>query len=142
MKNIIAAVFAVFAVPAFAGNITQDTKTGAMVIKTTDSVLVSENVSINLSNNVAAGASAGADGIALATCHEAGRKSAREVPKQVCSGTAPNVTCVNDPDGATETKKGAVMNTATTLAGTVSPDYPNTECNSVNAANSAAKRFQ
>ena len=112
---------------------------GQMIIKTTDTPLLTENVRINLSTAVMAGVSIDGDEIGLSTCHSSGRTSAREVAKVTCSGT-PSV-CTEDVPKVMETKSGAVMNTATTSAGTVSPVYPNQLCTSANAAASAATRL-
>lgn len=144
MKKITLFAFSLLACSSvFAGNVVMDATTGKMVIKTTDSTILTENVTINLSNNVQAGASADLNEIALSTCHTAGRQSAREVVKQVCTtdSTTQVQSCVPDPTGATETKSGAVMNTATTSAGTVAPVYPNVACDSSKAATTAATKL-
>ncbi len=142
MKKITLFAFSLLACSsAFAGSVTMDATTGKMVIKTTDSSILTENVTINLSNNVQAGASTDLNEIALSTCHTAGRQSAREVVKQVCTTTNGVESCIPDPAGATETKSGAVMNTATTSAGTVAPVYPNVACDSAKAATTAATKL-
>lgn len=145
MKKISAFVAAMMvSMSAFSASVQMDATTKQMVIKTTDTNLLTENVRINLSNNVQAGASIDNDEISLSTCHASGRTSAREVAKVTCVAGAnqgdPQI-CTEDVPRVMETKSGAVMNTATTKAGTVSPVYPNIACNSANAATAAATRL-
>lgn len=125
--------------PGFAATAVTMDDSGQMVIKTTDTTLLTENVRINLSTAVQAGVSVDGDEIGLSTCHASGRTSSREVAKVTCTGT-PQV-CTEDVPKVMETKSGAVMNTATTSAGTVSPVYPNVLCSSTNAATAAATRL-
>lgn len=145
MKKISTFAFVMMAsMSALAAPVVMDSTTKQMVIKTTDTALLTENVRINLSNNVQAGASIDADEISLSTCHASGRTSAREVAKVTCVAGAnqgdPQI-CTEDVPRVMETKSGAVMNTATTKAGTVSPVYPNLSCDSANAATAAATRL-
>ncbi|NMY53241.1 hypothetical protein [Pseudomonas sp. WS 5011] len=145
MKKITSFVFAMAAsMSAFAAPVVMDATTGQMIIKTTDTTLLTENVRINLSNGVQAGAAVDADEIGLSTCHTAGRKSSRQVAKVTCVAGAtaqdPQI-CTQDDPIVMVTASGAVMNTATTGAGTVLPVYPNTDCNSANAASAAGTKL-
>lgn len=145
MKKISVFVFAMMAsMSALAENVEMDSTTKQMIIKTTDTNLLTENVRINLSNNVQAGAAIDGDEISLSTCHASGRTSAREVAKVTCAAGAnpgdPQI-CTEVVPRVMETKSGAVMNTATTKAGTVSPVYPNLPCNTTNAATAAGTRL-
>ena len=108
--------------------------------------LLNENVTINLSTGVNGGVDCSATRVALATCHTAGRTVSRSVTVQTPVG------CGVIPDGGTEedivpcegtntvTTSGAAMATATTLAGTVTPQYPGagTVCAPATALTTAA----
>lgn len=144
MKKITCFVFAMMAsASVFAAPVVMDA-TGQMIIKTTDTALLIENVKINLSSSVQAGAAVDSNEIGLSTCHASGRQSSRQVPKVTCvAGAAPTdpQTCTQDNPIVMVTASGAVMNTATTGAGTVLPVYPNTACNSANAAAAAGTKL-
>jgi hypothetical protein len=145
MKKVTVFMLSMFACSAaFAAGTPVKMTNGQMVVKTTDTALLTENVSINLSTGVQAGASYDLDEISLSTCHASGRTSAREVPKTTCVPAAvvgqPDV-CTEDVPKVMVTKSGAVMNTATTRAGTVAPVYPNVACTTDNAATAAGTKL-
>jgi hypothetical protein len=146
MKKITVLILSMLASSAvFAGTaVEMNATTKQMVVKTTDTALLTENVTINLSTGVQAGVNVDNDEISLSTCHASGRTSSREVAKVTCVAGAnpgdPQV-CTEDVPKVMETKSGAVMNTATTRAGTVSPVYPNVPCNTANAAGAAGTRL-
>lgn len=106
----------------------------------TDCALLNESVKLNLSKDVVAGAACNAKAIAFTACHTAGRTTQRTAPK--CTDTDGDATtglAGKEDCSATETEQvtGAAVASATTLAGTVTPQYPGATC-SVNIAEAQA----
>ncbi|MCG4452030.1 hypothetical protein LJY18_01755 [Pseudomonas sp. MMS21-TM103] len=96
-------------------------------VRIADCALLNEDVAINVSTGVAAGVSCNARAIAVTACHTAGRTTQRSVP--VCIDADNNVdTGVGGLEDCTTTAPavttGPAYASATTLAGTVTSQYP------------------
>lgn len=89
--------------------------------------ILNEDVTLNVSTNVAMGAVCNARAISIAACHLTGRTTSRSVP--VCANTDGDVNtgvggledCTTPPPAVTT---GPAYAAATTLAGTVTSQYP------------------
>lgn len=110
--------------------------TASGTIRIADCELLNEDVKINLTTDVVAGVSCNGRAIALTTCHTAGRTTSRSVP--VCidadgdedTGLEGKEDCTTTPPAVTT---GPAMASATTLAGTVTSQYPNGTCDAAAA---------
>lgn len=96
-----------------------------------DCVLLNETVNINLSKDVVGGAACNGRAIALTTCHISGRTTQRSAP--VCTdadGNPDTGLLGKESCSTTETEQvsGAAVASATTLAGTVTSQYPGATC--------------
>ncbi|WP_139375073.1 hypothetical protein [Stutzerimonas stutzeri] len=113
-------------------------------VTTNDCALLNENVRINLTSGVQAGVSCNDRAIAIAACHTAGRTSSREVEKFNCTtdqSDPPVKSCVSFDPKQYETKSGPAMATASTISGTVVPDYPAGSCDAAAAETSATSKL-
>jgi len=93
----------------------------------TDCELLNEDVKINLTSNVVAGLSCNSRAIAISTCHTAGRLTSRSVPTCVDTDGDPDTGVGGAEDCTTApptTTTGPALASATTLAGTVTSQYP------------------
>lgn len=99
-------------------------------VRIADCALLNEDVAINVSSGVAAGVSCNARAIAVTACHTAGRTTQRSVPVCINSDNNPetglngNEDCTTTPPTVTT---GPAYASATTLAGTVTSQYPGGE---------------
>ena len=93
---------------------------------TDDCVLLNENITINLSGSVSGALHCNADRIAISACHINGRQVSRQVEVRTPAGCGtPEIPCT---DTETVTRTGAAVPTASTLRGTVAPEYPGGDC--------------
>lgn len=112
-------------------------------LKDTDCALLNESVTINLSKNVVAGVGCNAKAIALTACHTGGRTTTRNAP--VCKDTdgdaATGVAGKEDCSAPPSQVSGAQMASATTQAGTVTPQYPGEVCSATIAESQATNNL-
>ncbi|CAL95970.1 hypothetical protein [Azoarcus olearius] len=107
-------------------------------VRMTDCALLNEDVQINVTSGVVAGVGCNARAIAITTCHTAGRTTSRTV--NVCANTDgdPNTGVGGNEDCTqTQTTTGPAVASATTLAGTVTPQYPGGTCSAGTAETQA-----
>ena len=99
---------------------------GTIGLSTGDCPLLNENVRINLSGSVSGALHCNADRIVISACHINGRQVSRQVDVLVPAGcgTEGNPACTTE----RATRTGAAIQTASTLRGTVSPEYPGGTC--------------
>lgn len=127
MKNI-TVLLSCFLISGYASALTFEA-TGKLL--DSDCAPLNETVNISLSNDVVAGAICTDDAVALTACHKFGRTATRTAP--VCVDTdGDETTGLNgkeDCSGGTTTQvEGAAVASATTLAGTVTSQYPGEKC--------------
>ena len=107
---------------------------GAIGRTTDDCALLNENIRINLSGSVSGALHCNADRIAIAACHVNGRQVSRQVEVRTPPG------CATGAEGCAvtrATRTGAAVPVASTLQGTVAPDYPGGNCNAALALTTA-----
>lgn len=93
---------------------------------TDDCTLLNENITINLSGSVFGALHCNANRIAIAACHINGRQVSRQVEIQLPVGCgAEDNPCT---DTERQTRTGAAVPRASTLRGTVAPEYPSGSC--------------
>lgn len=98
---------------------------GAIGRTTDDCVLLNENIRINLSGGVSGALHCNPDRIAISACHVSGRQVSREVDIFTPTG------CIEGAEGCVKTRgtrTGPTVPVASTLQGTVQPDYPGGDC--------------
>ena len=102
---------------------------------TDDCVLLNENIRINLSGSVSGALNCNANRIAISACHINGRQVSRQVDVPAPAG------CGADDNPCTgtvrATRTGAAVPTASTLRGTVSPEFPGGNCDAALALTTA-----
>ncbi|WP_133091746.1 hypothetical protein [Thauera propionica] len=117
---------------------------GSGPITTDQCGLLNENVTINLTTGVNAGVDCDGERIAISACHTAGRTVARQVDRPTPVGCGVPDPTTGETVACTGTERvtatGASMATATTLAGTVTPEYPGELCSAAAAAATAAEQ--
>ena len=109
---------------------------GTLLMTDCDVGLLNEDVRINLTTGVVAGISCTTNCIAIATCHEAGRKASRTANVRTCTTEDDPDTPENEEAGCTEvatTVQGPAMANATTTRGTVTTGYPEGDCTASDA---------
>lgn len=105
--------------------------------------LLNEDVRINLTTGVVAGISCNANRIAIATCHEAGRRASRTANVRTCATEDDPDTPENEEAGCADTPttvEGPAMANATTIRGTVTTNYPAGSCDMTTAETFAGTR--
>ena len=127
MKNI-TVLLSCFLISGYASALTFEA-TGKLL--DSDCAPLNETVNISLSNDVVAGAICTDGAVALTACHKFGRTATRTAP--VCADTdGDETTGLNGKEdcsgGTTAQISGAAVASATTLAGTVTSQYPGEKC--------------
>nr|WP_143023928.1 hypothetical protein [Pseudomonas benzenivorans] len=100
--------------------------------------LLNEDVSINLTTNVVGAVACDTTGIAIATCHTAGRTTNRSQEVTTCTDPTDPTTCTT----AVEVVTGPAVPYATTAKGTVTNEYPSSAACDAAAVQGVAEEFQ